>query len=110
VQQKHDLPMYLVSLVSFLVTPVTDQAGDAKFVYKSAKEVLADLQLAANDPDVYLKALRWADFAERPLILDQGSFFGRKTELALIRHALDVVMKGDSKPCAIVVSGYPGAG
>jgi hypothetical protein len=48
VQQRNNLPLYLVSLALLLLTPTTDQAGDAKFFYKSAREVPLDLQLVAR--------------------------------------------------------------
>jgi hypothetical protein len=110
VQQRNNLPLYLVSLALSLLTPVTDQAGNAKFVYKSAREVLSDLQLAASDPDVYLKFHQWEDFMNTPLMMPQGSFFGQKTELSMVQHAFDAMMEGGNKTCAITVSGYAGAG
>ena len=103
VQQRNNLPLYLVSLALLLLTPTTDQAGDAKFFYKSAREVPLDLQLAANDPDIYLKFHQWDDFMNAPLMMPQGSFFGQKTELSMVQHAYDAMMEGGNKTCAVMV-------
>lgn len=110
VQQANNLPIYLVSLIASLLAPILNQGGDLKVFYKSAKDVLADLQLAVQKPDIYWKAFNSADLLSRPLIFPQGSFYGRRTELLMLQHSFDAMKEGRSQPCALVVSGYAGAG
>ena len=99
-----------MSLVSSLLTPVANYGGDDKLQYERPREVLSDLQLAAKNPDTYLKVHRWADYATKPLVLPKGAFYGRRTELSMVQHAFDAMMEGGSKPCALAVSGYAGTG
>ena len=68
------------------------------------------MQLATENPDIYLKTHRWADLVTQPLILPLGKFYGRQTELSMVRRAFDVMIEGSSKLCTLVVSGYAGTG
>lgn len=108
--QTNNLPLYLISLIASLLTPIPNQGGDNIVFYKNARRVLSDLQLAMQKADIYLKPYSSTDLVSRPLIFPQGSFYGRKTELFMLQHSFDAMMKGDSKPCALVVSGYAGTG
>ena len=103
------LPLYLMSLVSSLLNPTINQEGDSKFLYSSPRNVLADLQLAITKPGIYLKSHCWSDLVTKPLVIP-NVFYGRRTELSMLRHSFDAMMEGASKPCAIVVSGYAGSG
>jgi hypothetical protein len=105
-----DLPLYLVSLVSSLLTPVANHGGNDTLQYDNPREVLSDLQLALDNPDSYLKTHRWADLVTQPLLLPLGKFYGRQAELSMVRHAFDVMIEGSSKLCTLVVSGYAGTG
>ena len=103
------LPLYLMSLVSSLLNPTTNQEGDSLFLYNTPRNVLADLHLAISKPDIYLKVHCWSDLVTKPLVIP-NVFYGRRTELSMLRHSFDAMMEGASKPCAICVSGYAGAG
>jgi predicted ATPase len=46
----------------------------------------------------------------KPLALPQNAFYGRKTELAMIKHSFDVMMEGRSQACVLAISGYAGVG
>jgi serine/threonine protein kinase len=109
-QPANNMPLYLMSLVSSLLTPVAKYGGNDKMQYKNPRDVLTDLQLAISKPDIYLKAHRWADLVTKPLVLPQDSFYGRRAEVSMLQHSFDTMMEGNSKSCAVVVSGYAGAG
>lgn len=110
IQTADNLPLYLVSLVSSLLTPVAKYVGHDEVQYKHPRQVLADLHLAISKPDIYLKVHRWADFVTKPLFIPQGSFYGRRTELSMLQNSFDVMLKGGNKPCVFIASGYAGAG
>ena len=109
-QPTNNLPLYLVSLVTSMITPSSDERSDDRVFYTKAKDVLSDLQLAIDKPEVYLKLHSTDDLVSRSLTLPESSFYGRKTELLMLRQSFDAMMEGKSKPCAVVVSGYAGAG
>ena len=109
-QPVHSLPLYLVTLLVSLLTPIGKWGNGDGVQYTNAQDVLSDLQLALDKPDTYLKETIWEDLATKPLALPQDSFYGRKTELSLMKHAFDVMMEGNSRACALVVSGPAGVG
>ena len=109
-QDPAKLPLYLVSLISSLLAPTIQQRTTRKTVYTNARNVLSDLKLAAEHPDMYLRVHRWANFVSGPLVLSEDSFYGRRTELSMVQHSFDAMMEGSNKPCILVVSGYAGAG
>ena len=105
-----NLPLYLMSLVSSLLTEVANYGGNETIQYKHPREVLSDLQLALEKPEIFLKVHRWSDLVTKPLVIPPGAFYGRRAELSMLQHSFDVMMEGNSNPCALVVSGYAGAG
>ena len=105
-----NLPVYLMSLISSLLTEVANYGGNGTIQYKHPREVLLDLQLACEKPDTYLKVHRWSDLVSKSLVIPQGSFYGRRAEVSMLQHSFDVMMEGKSNPCALIVSGYAGAG
>ena len=110
IQLTNNLPLYLISLVSSMFTPSSDEISDDKVFYTKAKDVLSDLQLAIDKPEIYLKLHSTNDLVSGSLTLPEGSFYGRKTELMMLRQSFDAMMEGKSEPCAVIVSGYAGAG
>jgi serine/threonine protein kinase len=108
--QTPNLPLYLASLVSALLGHTRDVEGHRRLVYKSSREVLLDLQLAAQKPGIYLKVQFWTEMLFKPLDVPHDSFHGRRTELSILQHSYNTMMEGGSKPCALVVSGCAGAG
>lgn len=105
-----NLPVYLLSLVSSLLSPSINQEGDIRYSYTNARSVLSDLQLADDRPDIYMKFHGMTDLVTNPLIMPKDPFYGRRIELGMLQHSFDAMMEGSSKPCVLLVSGYAGAG
>ena len=110
IQTADNLPLYLVSLVSSLLTPVAAYVGHDQVQYKRPRQVLADLHLAISKPDIYLKIHRWADLVTKPLSIPHASFYGRRTELSMLQSSFDAMLKGGNKPCVYIAQGYAGSG
>ena len=76
VPRRINLPMYRVSLIASLLTPILNQGGDLKVFYStSARDVLADLQLADEKSNIYLMLFSSTDLVSRPVIFFQCSLW-----------------------------------
>mmetsp|Transcript_1921 Transcript_1921/g.4149 ORF Transcript_1921/g.4149 Transcript_1921/m.4149 type:complete len:1254 (-) Transcript_1921:1038-4799(-) len=107
-QSVENLPLYLTCLVSSLITTRANVGGTTG-QYESVKHVLGDLQMAAKRPQVYLKNTSWDDTKNNRLRMPHDSFYGRKSELSLVLHSLDLVLRF-GQPVMVSVSGYAGTG
>lgn len=106
----NSLPPYLISLISALI-PVTCKDGRGG-QYSHVKDVLIDLQEASKRPDIYLKndTLSGNYLPKNSLKIPPDSFYGRRSEVSMVLHSLDTVLKFGGKPVVTVVSGYAGTG
>ncbi|KAL7539299.1 hypothetical protein ACHAXR_009167 [Thalassiosira sp. AJA248-18] len=109
-QTVENLPLYLTYIISSLIATRVDARGGApEQYYESARQVLRDLQIAASKPEVYLKSNSWDDAKNNRLQIPPQSFYGRKSELSLVLHSLDTVLRF-GQPVMVSVSGYAGTG
>ena len=109
--QGDGLPMCLGSLISTLLLS-GDRMTTITVVYESAKDVLFDLRAIAKKPQIFLKPFILGDdvTVKSKLRLPVDAFYGRQTEMTMLMHALNSVIKLGGQPMMVVVSGYPGTG
>ena len=104
------LPLFLTSLISTLI--LTGDNERAAETYGNAKNVLLDLKVALNGPQIFLKPCNWKDVStmSRMKTPHNALFYGRRSELSILLHSLDSVMTSEGKPAMTLVSGCAGAG
>ena len=106
----NSLPPYLISLISALIHVTCKDGRGGQ--YSHVKDVLIDLQEASKRPDIYLKndTLSGNYLPKNSLKIPPDSFYGRRSEVSMVLHSLDTVLKFGGKPVVTVVSGYAGTG
>lgn len=106
-----NMPLYLTSLLSALIAPSLNVGGTFEYQYLNANDVLRDLQEAAKKPELYLRPYVPSNNAQMSLQdVPKGSFYGRLSEVSMVKQSLDIVKKSGGQPVVISVSGYAGAG
>jgi tRNA A-37 threonylcarbamoyl transferase component Bud32 len=106
-----NMPLYLTSLLSALIAPSLNVGGTFEYQYLNANDVLRDLQEAAKKPELYLRPYVPSNNAQMSLQdVPKGSFYGRLSEVSMVKQYLDIVKKSGGQPVVISVSGYAGAG
>lgn len=109
-QVNKNIPLYLISLLSALVSPSLNVGGTFKYQYQNANDVLNDLHAAVKKPELYLTPHISSDKANMYVQIPRDSFYGRLSEVSMVKQALDVVKKSGGQPIIISVSGFAGAG
>ena len=112
VQVGENLPLYLACLISSLIRTTKDCTSEDTLAlghYDCVEHVLGDLQMAAKMPQVYLKNNSWDDAKNNRLRIPHNLFYGRKSELSLVMHSFDTVLRF-GQPIMVSVSGYAGTG
>lgn len=109
-QSVTSMPLYLTSLLSALIAPSLNVGGTFEYQYQNANDVLHDLQEAAKKPELYLKPYLPSKNAKMSIQVPVDSFYGRLSEVTILKQSLDIVKKNGGQPIVISVSGYAGAG
>jgi serine/threonine protein kinase len=104
------MPLYLTSLLSALIAPSLNVGGTFEYQYQNANDVLHDLQEAAKKPELYLKPYLPSKNVQMSVQIPVDSFYGRLSEVTILKQSLDIVKKNGGQPIVISVSGYAGAG
>lgn len=107
-QSIEGLPLYLTCLVSSLIGTRPNPTG-VKVQYESVKQVLQDLQVASDKPEIYLTKCCCDVLKNNKRLEIPHAFYGRKSELSLVLHSLDTVLRF-RQPVLVSVSGYAGTG
>ena len=100
-----NLPLYLVSLLFALTTPASDWSS-----YKNAQDVVTDLEEALKKPDIYLRPFNLSDDEKMSVQVPKDRFYGRLSEVSMIRQSIDLMKNNDGQPLAMSISGYAGTG
>ena len=103
------LPMYLGTLISTLLLSGENLSSQTR--YESVKDVLLDLRVVEENPQIFLKPLILDDFlVHGRLQLPADAFYGRQSEISILLHALSSVTMLGGLPMMVSISGYPGTG
>ncbi|KAL7540418.1 hypothetical protein ACHAXR_012736 [Thalassiosira sp. AJA248-18] len=107
----HDdgLPMYISSFVSALLNACTNGGNSFGEIYDTAEDVWGDLKAATTKYDVYFPTTLETLSQQQQLMLQQGRFYGRKSELSMLLHSLNSVIHYGNSSLS-TVSGGPGMG
>jgi hypothetical protein len=101
------MPLYLTSMISALTNNDHDDVHTER--YENADSVLADLIVASNKFDIYLG--RQFDREDASLLnhlpIPRSAFYGRQSELSILKSSLHSVMDF-GKPMMTMVSGHAG--
>lgn len=105
-----NIPLYLISLLSSLISPSINEREKIKYQYNSARDVYCDLHEADRHPEIYLRLINASEIATRPLQIRKDSFYGRLSELSMVQQSLQIMMNSKGQPVIMSVSGHAGAG
>jgi serine/threonine protein kinase len=110
VQPVTNMPLYLISLQSALISPSLNVGGTFTYQYQSANDVVNDLQEALKKPKIYLRHHQASDSRNMSVQVPKDSFYGRLSEVSMVKQSLAVVKHSGGQPVVTTVSGYAGAG
>ena len=104
-----NMPLYLVSLL-FALIKSADDSSTFSCPYKNAYDVVTDLQEALKKPKIYLRPFKFHDGENMPVQVPKDRFYGRLSEVSMIRQSIDILKDSGGQPLVMSVSGYAGAG
>lgn len=104
------LPICLNTLISTLLLS-KEGLEETSEKYGDAKDVLSDLQVISNNPQIFLKALKLDDITlHSRLKAPIDAFYGRQSEVSMLHHAFNSVIMLEGQPMVVSISGSPGTG